>query len=309
MQFDDVEKLLDMRIIFAYSGNLPVADFAKKFNLSFQSALHFGNNKLELSYFIPEELGENREFSIFLAQSRATKEGNVYFVNYSLSQQALFNALTKHVITGKSTVVDSMLLTGGNYLLSCRFHSNELNFFSSALLENVNVLEGLGVRYMGPNPGMETILSEIRNSVGLRYMEWEVNVPEKDLSGEPFSRLPEEWVMETRYMTTGESLSAVVRTSSPVADPVKNGFSVLSENDNFYEMPLNNLPPFLKYYFSNTYESRLVRFRRAMHFSNGVLRFNVIIPVVLSDNIIGVLSRFQAEFPDLGLTLKKIYDL
>lgn len=309
MDFGDIDKELDMRIVFSYSGALPVAQFTKKSDFTFQSALHFGDKSLELSYFIPEELGENREVAIFLAQANARREGNVHFMNYSLSQQDLFSALTDQVVGGKSSVVDNMLLTKGNYLLSCRFHSSDRNFFSKSVLKYANLLDGLGISYLGPNPGIHEILNDIKKSVSLRNFEWQVRIPDEILHQPPFSILPEEWVAETRYMTTGQSISGLLKTAKPVQKVVENGLSIVSEQSNLYEFPLESLTMFLEEYFSKAYESRLVRFRRVLHFKNGILRFNAVIPKVLSESLVGVLGHCNSKFPEWQLRLNNISDL
>lgn len=92
MKFDEVDRALDTRVVLSYIGKQQMVDFTRKFDFAFQSALNFTSRKPELSYFIPEEQNTNREVGILLAQSRAKKEGNGYFVNY----HSPFQQCTKH---------------------------------------------------------------------------------------------------------------------------------------------------------------------------------------------------------------------
>ncbi len=309
MKLDDVDKVLDTRVIFFYSGDLPVSEFTKKSNFSLQSALHFTDKGLDISYFIPEEFEKNREVSIFLQQSNATKEGNIFFMSYALGIQNLHDALEEQLKKGKTMVVDNMLLTGGNYLLSCRMHSSDLSVFSDALLKYTKLLPGLGVSYVGSNPGMPSILKEIKATSSLKSFVWEVTVPEEHRNATFYPYFPNEWVAETRYMTTGAITSHLVKTEKPVEDPESKGINVISLKENLYEMTFEQPDPFLNFYFKSVYEARLLRFWRTLHYLDGLLKFRAILPEVLSKHFLKVLSDCNNKFPDWKLTITGVEDV
>lgn len=309
MDFSDIDRALDMRIIMSYGGNLPIAQFTKKFDYTFQSALHFGDGQLELSYFVPEELVSQRELSIFLAQAKARKEGDVYFVNYPLESQDIFNALGESLSSGKSAIVDGTLLRKGTYYQSLRFHSSDLPHFSDSILKYSGLLEDFNISFLGPSPGIETILRSVRETVELSSFSWRVEIPGKYLEKPPYSVLPDEWVSETRFLTRGESISELIRTVKPIEDPDSNGFHTVSSKDNLYEHSFRNLDPFMQTYFSSMYEARAVRFCRGLHFHDGVLDFSVVIPKVLSEVMLKALTRCHDEFPDWKLILTQSHDL
>ena len=308
MDFNDIDKALDMRLIIAYSGKLPIAQFTKKFDFSFQSALHFAENQLELSYFIPEEYGTNREVSIFLAQSSARKEGDVFFVNYPLSMTDIFGALSENVALSRSLVVDGMLLRGGTYYLSLRFHSSELTKISQAILKYSETLEDLSISFLGHNPGMPGILETVKKTVNLRSFSWRVEVPEEYLKKPPFSSFPDEWVAETRFLTSGKVLSQIVKTEEPLKHPEESGVYTISEDLNLYELSWSSLNPFLESYFASMYEARSVRFWRCLHFHDGVLEFRTVTPTVLSGIMLKALTKSHESYPEWKLVMTNVFD-
>ena len=309
MNLDDIDKSLDTRVIFFYSGELPVSEFTKKSNFSFQSALHFTEKGLDISYFIPEEFENNREISIFLQQSGATKESNIYFMSYAPGIPKLQDALSEQLSNGKSMIVDNMLLTGGNYMLSCRMNSSNLGTFSNYLLKYTKTLPGLGVSYVGPNPGMPAILGEIKSTLNVKSFVWEVNVPEKHQKETFYPYFPDEWVAETRYMTTGNVTSHLVKTDKPVVEPESKGITTVSAKENLYELTFEQPDPFLNFYFKRVFEVKLLRFWRTLHFKDGALKFRAIVPEVLSKHFLKVLADCNTKFPEWELAITEVEDI
>lgn len=308
MDLDAVDRVLDMRIIFSLTGSLPVAEFTKRLSLELQSGLHFGEDSLELSFFIPDELAANREIAIFLAQSNATKEGNVYFSNFGMATEDLHKGLKAAIEETKTMVADNLWLSSGTYYLSCRFHSSELQRVTGVVLGLAQKIEGFSVKYLGPNPGLPAILKDVKKIVNLMEIRWQVNVPEESRKSNPFSSLTNNWVLESRFMTTGMSASELVITNEKVSDPEDKGLVLIDPELNLYEFKLGLDNPFLKGFFRNLYLTKMVRFCRTLRYDNGKLELLSYIPEVLIDSYISSLSGLSDEFPEWELSLSKVAD-
>lgn len=304
-----MDRYLDTRVILSYNGNESVASFTRKFRISFQSAIHFSRDKTELSYFIPEEISENREIAMLLAQSKSERQGSVYFLSHDLMNEDLDHALNSHLTEEKTTVVDNLFLEGGVYKLSLRLHSSDLGNFSRSTLQDSKSLPGLGVSYVGPSPGMPAIMNEIKGSVGLKNFEFEAEVPEEIQQAGIFSILPDEWVGENRYLTSGKAISELVATDGVIEDAEKHGIVRISPDANLYSVPFNTLPQLLDMYFSGVYESRIIRFWRTLHYRNGILKFRIIVPEPLSEGYLRVLANCDAKYPDWNLIITNIDQL
>lgn len=309
MQWDEVDRSLDTRVLFSYDGEALVSEFTKKSNLSLQSAIHFSDNDLDVSYFIPEELEDNRDVSLFLAQTKATKEGNVFFLTYKSKINNLYDSLTAQFVGDMSLILDNAVLTNGKYILSCRLHSSDLTTLSENILKYAGMMKGLGITYLGSNPGMPSILDEIKKTVGMRSFEWEVSVPEKFLKESFYRFLPDEWVGEARYMTTGRNASHLIKTSKPVPELENSCMKPVSAVKNLYDLTCENMDPLLDYYFKSVYEARLFRFWRTIHFKDGVLRLRAILPTILTSRYMNVLSNCNVKFSDWGLTLTAVREI
>lgn len=309
MDLDEVDRALDMRVVYSLTGNLPVAEFTKRLSLSLQSGLHFGKDRLEISFFIPDELASNREISIFLAQSNATREGNVYFSNFEMTTEDIYNLLTGTIDGSRSCVLDNMYLSNGTYYLSFRFHSSDLHNVTQNVLKTSSKLDGLSVKYLGPNPGIYSVLQDVRKTTALKEIRWQTRVPENAKKLRPFSILPDSWVLESRFMTTGMQVSELVRTRERISNAAENGITELVPGQNLYEFKLDIGDPFLKKFFSHLYESRTIRFSRIFEYENGVLQVRTIIPTVLEENYMASISRIADEFPDWEMSLLQVSDL
>ena len=308
MDLNDIDRALDMRIIYSLTGNLPVAEFTKRISINLQSGLHFGEKSLEISFFIPEELASNREISIFLAQSNATKEGNVYFSNFGMATEDLYNGLKEVVDGSKTTILDNMYLSKGTYYLSCRFHSSDLYTVTKNVLKYSRLMDGLSVKYLGPNPGINAILLDVKKITRLKQIKWEAKLPDYARNSFPFSALPDQWVFESRYMTTGEGVSEIVRTNEKIKNAEENGFRETVPGLNLYEFKLGLEEPFLKGFFSYLYDKKMIRFCRIFGYDNGTLHICSLVPEVLVDNYMASMSKIADQFPDWQVSLTEVFD-
>ncbi len=308
MDLDAVDRVLDMRVIFSLSGSLPVAEFTKRLSLDLQSGLHFGEDSLELSFFIPEELAANREIAIFLAQSNAAKEGNVYFSNFGMATEDLHKGLRAAIEESRTMVADNLWLSSGTYFLSCRFHSSDLQKITGVVLELSQKIDGFSVKYLGPNPGLPAILEDVKNITNLMEIRWQIKVPEKDRKSNPFSILTDNWVLESRFMTTGTSTFNLLITNEKISNPEDKGMILIDPELNLYQLKLELDNSFLKGFFRNLYATKIVRFCRTFRYENGKLELLSYIPEVLVDSYITSLSALSEEFPDWELSLLKVAD-
>lgn len=306
MNFLDIDRVLDKRIVIVYPGNQPVSQFSRKTSMSFQSALHFGEGNLELSYFIPEALNENREVSILLAQTKAKKDGGLYFMNYPFSQPTIFKALEEMFSNGASAVLDNVFLEDGDYYLSIRFHSNHLAFLSDYLMNYSDSIDGLNISYLGKNPGLPQILAEVSRVSDIARIDWSVTVPDENNDNELYQRLGNEWVSEVRYMTTGKRFSELFRTAEKIKDPEGSGLRVISEEENLYEQQFKNKNSFVGAYHKKSYESRVIRFSRNLHYVDGKLHVSGVIPRMQTRNLLRILAQCKEDFPDWNLTIDAI---
>lgn len=298
MDLGEVDRLLDTRVILSYAGTESIADFTKRFKITFQSGLHLSGDGIVLSYFIPEEISSNREISMLLSQSESIREGNLYFLSSTLSTEHLHVAFQDLLFEEKTTVVDDLYLQDGKYYLSLRLHSSELSSFSNKLLKYTRAIPDFNISYMGPSPGMPVALARMKKFANLKNFEFKVEVPKEVRDSRLFSNLPNEWTSENRYLKSGSSHSELVVTNGVIQDAEKKGISVISRDRNLYSVEFGDLMQFMKLYFDSVYGSKIIRFWRTLHYKNGTLRFRIILPEPLSDAYLKILSRCSDSFPE-----------
>lgn len=309
MDFTAVDHVLDKRVVLGYAGSLPVSSFSQNFGHSFQFGLQFGENELELSYFIPEEMAESREIAIFIAQAKAQKQGGLYFVNYNLHNPTLFSALKSVGTASRSTVMDSLQLQNGEYFLSMRFNRNDLKAISDILLKYSGEIPGLSVGYLGDSHGLSSVLSEVNKESDLVRFEWEATVPENSRRFEPYRVLGDEWVSEVRFMSKSESISQIVKTRDAIEEPEKKGLCPVSISDNLYGYLLKSDSSIISEFHSRANDSKLLRFGRILHYSDGLLRIASIVPKIQSAEMLKILTKCSEAFPEWNLTLSNILDI
>lgn len=309
MDSHDIDRLLDTRLVLKYHGNQGVSQFSRKVNVTFQSAMHFGDKGLEFSYFVPEQLVENRDMAILIAQTNARKQGDLYFVSSDITVPMLDESLRLILQDAKSGILDNVYLKNGTFFLSMRFSSIEMAEFSSAILHFTKRFESLGVAYLGPNPGLDSIMKENTLSTKLTNVIWEYDIPRSSFGSSPVSELGEEWVSEVRYMTSNDVVPLLFKTKEKIEDPVKSGFSVISEKDNLYELTFNNRGSMIREYHARSYERKIVRFARHLHFKDEKMRVETIIPSVQTRDLLQVLSLTNDKYPMFNLTITAVEEV
>ena len=309
MDSRDIDKVSDTRLILKYQGNQAVSHFSRKLNFSFQSALHFGDSSLELSYFVPEQLVENRDMSILLAQTNAKKQGDLYFVSNEITQPRLYESLQIFLQGAKSGILDNVYLENGFFFLSMRFNSLEMEKFSTALLDLTKRFESVGVEYLGPNPGLDRVLRESISRTSLTNVKWEYDMPNSSFQSSPLNALGEEWVADIRYMTKNDVVPQLFRTKDKIENPQKHGFNVISEEDHLYEMTLSNRGSMIREYHLRSYEKKIVRFTRHLHYADEKVRVETAIPTVQTRDLLQVLSMTNDSYPMFNLKILQIEDI
>lgn len=309
MDPSDIDDLLDTRMVFKYQGNQPVAQFSKKTHFTFQSALHIGESELELSFFVPDHLLENREISILLAQNNAMKQGDLYFVTNNISTPGLVDSIRVVLENSVSGVLDNLYLKDGTYYLSIRFSNSEIEHFSRSILEFTKQFDNLGIAFLGPSPGLDSVLSECNLRTRLARMIWEFDMPSGSFSTTPLNELGREWVSEVRYMTKNDVVPQIFKTLDPIEDPGKAGFNVISEKDHLYELTFSNRGAMMKEYHAKSYDRKIVRFSRHLHYRNEKLSVETVIPAVQSRDLLQVLAATSEKYPMYNLNLISIEDV
>lgn len=277
--------------------------------MTFQAALHLGDSELELSYFVPEQLVENRDVSILLAQTYAKKQGDLFFVSNDITIPKLFETVNFLLQDTKSGILDNVHVENGMFYLSMRFNGTELEHISSALLEATKRFENVGVTYLGPNPGLDSILRESFSSTKLTNVSWEYDMPKNAFVSTPINDLGDEWVAEVRYMTKNDVVPQLFKTKEKIENPEKSGFNVISEKDHLYELTFSNRGSMIREYHLRSYERKIVRFTRHLHYRDHKIMVETAIPTVQTRELLQVLSMTNEKYPMFNLKLLAIEDL
>lgn len=306
MEFLDVDRALDLRAVVEYTGDMPAVQFSRKMDFSFQAGLHFSDKDLEFSYFIPAQFAQNRDLSILLAQTGAIRYGDLYFMNYSLTNPSLYGALEMIKRSGQSFILDSLIIEKGKYLLSIRFAERDLEAFSRVMMKFTNLLQGLSLRYLGKNPGFRTIMTETRHAGSLNRIRVRMTPSKEDLQSDLFRSLGDEWVSEIRFMTKGVPISGLFRTQKPIELANGSEFSAISGSANLYEHQFLDRASFINQLHSLFYESRIVRFGRTMHFKDGSIVLQNVVPKIQLTSVLQIMEDFQGLFPDWDISISSV---
>lgn len=304
MDIGDIDKALDMRLILTYLGSYPISRFSRTKGMSFQAGVIFGKENMEISCFIPEELEDNREVSIFLAQNKVKKHKKNFILNFTFDNQEVYNALHSTVDGLKSMVLDNLIMSNGTYYVSFRFSSRELTNVSNIVMRYAPLVEEVGVDYLGDNPGIENVMSEISEFTPLIRFEFSFEPPEKMPADNIIHALGNEWVTEARFMSSSPIFSQLIRTREKISNPEKYGIYKVDEDQNLYETEMDI--PIMNSYFLKSYDFRMLRFQRSMHYKEGKFKVGVTVPDILSSDYLRILSDTSNEFPDWNLTITKV---
>lgn len=304
METADIDRALDMRFVLTYVGTLPISEFSRSKGISFQSGLMFGSSQMEISCFIPDNLEANREVSIFLAQNKVQKHNKISTLSFSFENRDINGALEFAINGMRSAVLDNMTIVNGVYNLSFRFSSRDLPVLSDTLLRYTAILNDVGINYLGPNPGIDSIAREMTTYIPLINFEFSLDIPEGQRVSPKIDALGKEWVSEARFMSSASRFNQIVMTSEKINEPEKYGIVPIDEEKHLYELDLES--DLLAFYFQKNYDYRILRVRRTIHYLDGKLLIGVTIPEVISENFLKILSETAEKFPQWHLMLRKV---
>ncbi len=298
-----IDKALDMRLVLSYNGNLPIAEFSRNRAMSFQAGLMLGEKTVDISCFIPDDLEQNREVSIFLAQNELKRLNRNFILNFSFDEPVIFNALANIVKLFNSVVIDNLVLANGVYYLSFRFHSSELNKISGTIIKYSSEVERIGIDYLGANPGIGHIAKEAKSLTSLVSVSMEMTPPKEFMDTGQMKILGSEWSSEARYMSSTNSFSQIVLTKDSISEPEKHGINVIDAKGNLYEM--NIKIPLLGHYFQKCYDSRIIRIRRTLNYNEGKMFASIIVPEITSADLLRVIADTRAKYTDWNLFISE----
>ncbi len=309
MDSRDIDKFLDTRLVFKYHGSGGIIEHSSKVNHTFQSAIHIGEGNFEFSYFVPEKIAESRDMAILIAQTSARKRGDLYFVTNNITNSKSLDSLRLILEDAKSSVLDNIYVENGALYFSMRFSSTEMSKFSNVLLKFTKSFEAVEVAYLGPNPGLEATLIQNEHNTGLTRAVWEYSMPKNSFISSPINALGDEWVSDIRYMTKNDVVPQIFKTKDSIEDPEKSGFNVISEKDHIYELTFSNRGSMIREYHNRSYERKIVRFERHLHYKDETMRVDTVIPSVQTRDLLQVLSLVNEKYPAFNLRLVSITEI
>lgn len=304
MLTSDIDRALDTRLVIAYRGNSAISEFSEKSGIVFHGGLFLGDGNLEVSCFIPSKLKKNREVSIFLAQNKIRRFENVYALNFSFPNATAYEAVFNSFQKDRSVVLDSLSISGGVYYVSFRMLSAGLWGVSDLWLKHSATQDGLGISYLGRNPGVSEVIEEVSRNTPLKRFAFTFRVPEDIRESKIFNALGGEWVSEARFSSSSKNFSNLVMTDRILIEPEKSGINVVSPEKKLYEATLDL--PLMSAYFQGCFENRILRTLRTMHYMNGRMEVSTLVPEIQSSVYLGVIANASKEFPDYDLTFRTI---
>lgn len=304
MHTSDIDRALDTRLVVAYRGTSAISEFSAKTGIVFQGGLFIGEEHLEISCFIPSELEQNREVSIFLAQNKIRRFNNVYALNFAFPNATAYEAIFESFQKDKSVILDALFISGGVYYVSFRMLSADLGEVSDIWLRHSATQTGLGISYLGRNPGVAEAIEEINKNTPLKHFVFTFKVPDEIRNSQLFKVLGAEWVSEARFSSSSKNFSNLVMTDRILIEPEKSGINVVSTEKKLYEVKLDL--PLMSSYFQGCFENRILRTLRTLHYRNGTIEVSALVPEIQSNVFMGVIADASRDFPDYDLTIKTI---
>ena len=230
----DIDRKLNRRLVISLKQSTELFEATKRFSGTLPATVFMEDNATYLNVFFPKDNENDTHFKILLRRFDAIERKDGYVVRDRINNIKDMR-IVSDLLSVPSMVLNRLDIYKGEMHFYSRFHDNFSPEVSEALSRYSADNENTRIEWLGPSPGITSILELINSKYPISLLSYQVPVEQDDeilnnlISGD-------QYLMEIENsQSTGNKFKMLVYSSKPVIDPESRGFRTISDEDCIYE--------------------------------------------------------------------------
>ncbi len=141
---------MDQIVVFTMEPPSRMAAISRKFSIRADVSIRFTESSSELTFLYHEKDPNNRDLNIYLAQFNPVSVNASIIIRREIDAELQFNGLMKKLHSVESSILTGIRLEDGIYIISFEFAAEDTHLISSVIMQYVDRIETLKLKYLGP---------------------------------------------------------------------------------------------------------------------------------------------------------------
>ncbi|WP_393972204.1 hypothetical protein OXIME_000823 [Oxyplasma meridianum] len=282
---------LDSRLVLKGPLHGKFGEISVKVNHKILCTQIFNSGKMDIVYYIPVSVENQREILMMIQMLGGKKISDVWNIKLNEDENTDLRVILDFIKI-PSIVLDAIYAYRGEFIAYMRFNNSDLNNVSETLLENIAMEEEYSVDYLGEANGTFSDMKSISEEIPLFVMEVISNPPLEELQPEN-NPMGKSWRRIIKSLSPDDLISAVCVTDELVSIP---SFSLINQEKQIYLGSVKN--PLLVYLNREFNEKGIVTFSRTQSLRDSLFRMNFVISADQVNQVVRVMGKMFRTFPE-----------
>lgn len=290
-QVTTMEETLDSQIIITGPVGGKLGELSRKVNHRILCSQNYNSGEMELVYYIPESMEDQREILLLIKMLSAEKISGIWNIRANENDKTDVKIIS-NFIRIPSVVLDAMFVFRGSFYVYMRFNESDIEKVSDVILDRLTVDEGYSIEYLGESKGVFNTMKTISAEIPLFIITIASHPPQSELN---YSNNPmgSSWKRVIKSLSPDDLINAVCVTDNTVSAP---GFRPINENMHMYLGSVKN--PLLVHLNRKFNENGIVTFSRTQSIEDSVFNMNFIISSDQVSQAVRIMGDMFTLFPE-----------
>lgn len=282
---------LDNQMIITGPVHGKFGEISMKVNYKIMCSQVFNSGQMELVYYIPESMENQREILMLIQMLKGEKVSGIWNIKLNEYENADLKIISDFIKV-PSMVLDTIFVYHGTFFAYMRFNTSDLEKVSGILLENIAFGDQYSVEYLGETEGSFSNFKAISEEIPLFVINVVSTPPPEEL--EPRNNpMGKSWKRIIKSLSPDDLISAVCVTDDPISIP---DIPAINEEMHIYLGSVRN--PLLVHLNREFNEKGIVTFSRIQSIKDNLFTMNFIISADQVSQALRIMGKMFNLFPE-----------
>lgn len=292
MLIKDADRKLEMAITIAITVKSPWFDISSIADQEIPGYLYSNNDRIVYQTYIHRKKVSRGLHSAVMRHTRVAEKSQYYVITEELSRSMDLSSLNA-ILNIPSVIPTNSYVKGNEMYISFRFHSTFLQEVNSALVPLLSSDLKARIAFLGPSPGIVSILNDINANTAISVVRYTLSIPSDYEIVDLAVKKDREGLAELDPRTQQETLARLILYSNI---PLRGNITAISETEMIYEASLQKR--FVVESKSLEPGSRIPRIAYFLRISGERVEETVFIPEVEAQDYLNILFGKGSSDPD-----------
>ncbi|MGC8506331.1 MAG: hypothetical protein ACP5NK_06465 [Thermoplasmata archaeon] len=299
----EIDRRIRLHGELSFGWNDQLLEASNKFGLTSHGLLTNLGEDTGIEHIISSNLSETPDIRNVLKAMKAQEKSGFWVVEEVIPDKYVKEFLLK-ASSIKSVIIDSVQMKSGRIHLNFRFHESDLKNVSDLVLSTISGHNNATLEFLGLSKGIYHDFSRIARDMEVAAIDIKMSDGDK-IFGVPVMSPP--WTRVRRHFASGDREMRYIYHGESGNELKNENLHIISREDSLYEFAASG--DLIKFVNSKVANEKIIRFGIVDHFDGKSLKTRFVLPKILVQSYLRILSLACTNFPEMKMVITGIRDL